>query len=256
MESRNTLPVASMGPEELVAMMRGERVRGASWFFNIAVEALRRAGDRLAEVAAMMRGIMPIVDCLVDRVLENRGALDLASSLLGREVECGLFDADSVTTISLSSAVRRCLSTWRPARIYLLESRPGVELDEARRAYSEISEVVVVPDAAMSIAVRRSSAVVVGADLVTPTYLYNKIGSLPLSLTARHFGRPVIAVFEAFKICDKVHVDIPVRGGIEILEGVPLGIITRLITDIGTYEDAASLMKAYRKLVHTQDFSR
>ncbi len=247
-----------MDLESRIALMRKERVRGASWFFNIAVDILKSAGDRIGEAAEMMRGIMPIVDCLVDMVLGDREALHVASTLRGRKVECGSLDADVVTTISLSSAVRGCLERWRPSKIYLLESRPGVELSEAVRTYSEVAPVVVLPDAAMSQAVRESSAVVIGADMVTPTHLYNKIGSLPLSLTAVQFGRPVVAVFECFKICRNVHVNVPARQGVEVLDAVPIGLITYFVTDLGTYRDAASLLRAHGELIRSlrADFSR
>ncbi len=240
-----------MDPESLITLMKEERVRGASWFFDMAVEALKVAGDRAAEVAERMRGIMPIVDCLVDMVLEDRDMLHVASLLRGREVECGLLDADTVTTISLSSAVHRCIRLWRPAKVYLLESRPGEELSEAVRRYSDVAQVVVLPDTAMSQAVRESAAVVIGADIVTPTHLYNKVGSLPLSLTAMLFGRPLVAVFESFKICGTTHVNVPVRQGVEILDAVPIGLIKYFVTDIGVYRDPASLLRAHGGLVRS-----
>ncbi|MCK5833535.1 hypothetical protein KAH81_07690 [bacterium] len=60
-------------------------------------------------------------------------------------------------------------------------------------------DVTLVPDAAMGYAIERSNMVMVGADAVTGEFFINKIGSLPMALSAKHFNIP----FYVFARLDK-----------------------------------------------------
>jgi len=227
---------------DLVYEILRERRRGASWMFGRAIEALGRAIEEgsLSLVADILSRHSPLLKRLSDAISSARSPREAISKLAERyrssrlkllEVCEGLLEG-SIVTISYSSAVFNCIlsNKARVERVYLLESRPGDEVFSAYLDYVE-GEVraEVVPDTYMARVVRASDFVVFGADLVDPRgKLYNKVGTYQLALVARHFFKPVVAVFESFKV---------VEGslGEEVFEEVPIDLIDKIVTDLGVF---------------------
>lgn len=223
---------------ELVYEIYRERRRGASWIFGKALEAMDKAVEEntLATVIEMLSRYSPVLKRLADVVVKSERPVDVINKLVERYREsrlklveaCEGLVEGTITTISYSSAVMGCISSNRVEKVYVLESRPG---DEALYAYREYVgrgiKAELVPDTYVVRAVKGSDFVLFGADLVDPRgVLYNKVGTYPLALVAKHLFKPVVAVFESFKV---------VEGSIEdeLFEGVPMELIDRIITDVG-----------------------
>lgn len=115
----------------------------------------------------------------------------LESSLLhASEV---LEDGVSVTTISNSSAVRSALLENREkiTRVYLLESRPGLEGQSlAEELENNGIDTFILVDAAVQEAARRSDLALCGSDSVlSDNALVHKVGTYPLFLAMQGLGR-------------------------------------------------------------------
>jgi translation initiation factor 2B subunit (eIF-2B alpha/beta/delta family) len=105
-------------------------------------------------------------------------------------------------------------------------------------------------DAALSLALRHSTALVVGADAITPDWFLNKVGSLALATAASLNGVPVFVLatrdkflppplFAGLPVADgdarEVWADAP--GSVTVrnpyFERVPLHLVTGVVTDAG-----------------------
>ncbi|MBO8182563.1 MAG: hypothetical protein H0Z28_07190 [Archaeoglobus sp.] len=123
-----------------------------------------------------------------------------------------------VTTLSRSHIVENGLVKVKKAII--LESLPGGEgkdLAAWLKSREEFKgEVVLTQDAKMGYAVRESDFVVVGADSICYRGFVNKVGSLPLALISKHFGKPFVVASPSYKFLEDA-------GDAESAEDVQLG---------------------------------
>ncbi len=92
--------------------------------------------------------------------------------------------------------------------IYWLESAPLMEAFSVAEYLKKLirpNQIVIVPDAEMGIVVQKAQCVLLGADrILKDGTVINKIGSLPLSLTAKHFQIPVLVAASTHKL-DREH---------------------------------------------------
>ncbi len=123
----------------------------------------------------------------------------IAAQLLGR-----LGTAERLVLLSRSGTVSQALALARDriAAVTVLESRPGGEgHDMARAAATWGVPVTLLPDAALMLALRDATAVVVGADaLLADGRAINKTGTYPLALGAQAAGVPMYMLSESLKI--------------------------------------------------------
>jgi len=109
-------------------------------------------------------------------------------------------------TTSYSSSVARALvaASSKRVRVVVSESRPMLEGRELAALLEEnrISTTLIV-DAALGLHIPEASAVVLGADAITPEYFVNKIGSLALCLLAREHDVPVLVLADEFRLTGK-----------------------------------------------------
>ena len=211
---------------------------------ELAEKILRVHGDMIAvekAVKAFLNGT-PAVNILN----ELRHAGEKAGYELARYLE------GTVVTISRSKTVEMgILNADRLDRVYILESRPaceGVRLAESLTSNGIDCRVVV--DSAMGYAVKRSDLVVFGADSVFSNGVTNKIGTLPLALTAYYIKRPVLCAFPEIKIVkrpfsgkfslrnpEEVVADVPAEN--VYFEFVPEELISWVVTENGrkNFED-------------------
>lgn len=132
----------------------------------------------------------------------------------------------SVVAISRSHITEQGLIT--ASEVTVLLSEPGGEgRDTARYLEDQGIAVKTVFDAEMGYAVRECDVVVVGADTLLPDGFVNKVGTLPLSLTASHFGKPFYVASPSYKAARKSEI-------IQPFEFIPSGLVTALITEKGT----------------------
>jgi len=235
-----------------------DRQRGAGELLGEALDWLARHPEMLAAPsrAAVLRlvrsgrPVMPGFRVLADRLerLLERG--EPASAVVRRLREDWLTSEErvaeifsriaaqrglsSAVTISWSSAVRRSLSAAGMRRVLVLESLPGGEGRLTAEWFERhtSAEVELVPDRRRAEAVRRTDAVVMGADAVLAGKgVINKVGSRELARLAAEAGRPVFVVASTWK---RITADpaVLLAGEPEgIFEFVPQDLLTAVITD-------------------------
>lgn len=225
--------------ESAADLVSRESVRGATWSAVTLAKAVISASEKgevdcgsVDRVASLIVGANPGMASLANLALFIRGSCMRGSSIdegarlfiyyvneaRERLVENSkevLSAAGSVATISYSSAVEASLLASRPGRIVVFESTPGGEARHlARHLRSSGLWVELYPDSLMWV-VEQVDAVLVGADTVTlDGCLYNKAGTRTLALVAKSLGKPVVAVFESYKIHPTARcggVEVPVR---------------------------------------------
>ncbi|WP_243681321.1 hypothetical protein [Vulcanisaeta souniana] len=149
-----------------------------------------------------------------------------------------------VMTISYSSAVRVALSKWGGRCIdglYIMESRPGDEITQAIKDYSNrVGSVIPIPDSAIASFMNKVNYVIVGADgLYSDGYFLNKVGTETLLIVARKFDVNTIVVAESYKavtggINDVYAISVEIGGlsaRVPLFDKVPLDLVDHLITD-------------------------
>lgn len=214
----------------VVKMLRKERVRGATWSARVAAEALIRLiesgvkGEEFIRAAGRIRKATPSMASVynVTSLAEERyrlggaqEALRVLRAFLEYQEECKrsicsagqkiLWEDTRIATLSYSSNVFNVLLRAKNliAEVYVLESRPG---SEGARLAADLElngfEVKLLPDSSMTEAVKSSDLILVGADMVTVRrpIIVNKIGTNPLARIAKAMGKPLIAIFESYKI--------------------------------------------------------
>jgi len=123
-----------------------------------------------------------------------------SSSLIFREFEKlrNKMGWKSAVTISRSSFVISSLKNME--KVFVLESRPAFEGRETAKSLSAMGiEVVFGVDSIMADFVRCADVVVIGCDAYTEDSFINKIGTLPLLLTARYFRKPSVLLTSQLK---------------------------------------------------------
>ncbi len=113
-------------------------------------------------------------------------------------------DGYTVFTHSYSSSVYAGLKQAKAAdkrfRIILTESRPMYEGRNLARELAKLGlPVSLITDAAVTPFIAESSLVLLGADLVTESFVVNKVGSFPIALLADRFEIPLYTVSELSK---------------------------------------------------------
>ena len=161
----------------------------------------------------------------------------------------------TVLTLSSSEVVYRALLAARRrgrlARVVVAESRPGGEgVRLAGRLARRGIPAIVLVDALAPAVVRAVDVVVLGADAVTRTEVWNKCGSLGVALAASLVGRPtlivttedrllpprlarLLGVREAEPGAVLLRPPRGVRAVNRLFDVTPLRLVSRLVTEVG-----------------------
>ncbi len=241
-------------------LLEGEWVKGATWYLERAVELVASSADPVstAERLRRVRPGMASLDFLYlvvsETAVRGLGLAEVTRRVLRyveeakrrldevlAEVEC----PRRVATVSFSRAVTRFLETHRGCieRVYLAESRPDAEFPEAYATYSQIAEVVPIPDSAVG--AFEYDWAVVGLDGRYVDYAINKVGTLPLLAAAKAMGARTAAVFESYKVVPLPAPRPPAvkaeLGGrsveVPLFDKVPPRLIDMSITDLGVLRE-------------------
>ena len=246
--------------QKTISQLRGDYIHGSSWYFEkianlisgITKGDLKYLVDSIHSIRPGMASISNIELVLKttsihsDEDLRRIGRLLLDYKNMAKErliSEVRKVKIRRAISISYSSAVRTFIEGTGLEELVLLESRPGHEYKAAKQDYGEICNVTVIPDSAAYAFANSVEAAVLGFDgLYSNGYLVNKVGSVPLCLSAKEAGIGVYAIGESFK-ASKGYVGsmkeretkgkIPSK--IQTFERVPLSFIDKLITDTGTF---------------------
>lgn len=236
------------GYRAVLEEMLSDRVHGASWYFLKLSELLEAGVKEGIPVDAMIRDIKSIRPGMapLENIAELLGTINpinLSKAIRaywskaeeGVRVNSSMFKGriKVIVTISYSSNVRLFAESVG-AKVVALESRPGGE-GSMWGNYGGL----VVPDLTMSYFLTNSDAVVMGGDGLYDGFIVNKIGSLPLALTSRQLGKPVIVVLESFKARKSRPMSmyrISINGvDVPLFDEVPLSLVNYVVTDVGVF---------------------
>jgi translation initiation factor eIF-2B subunit delta len=136
-----------------------------------------------------------------------------------------LVSGKTVVAISRSHITEKGLLS--AGRVIVLTSEPGGEGRDTYR-YLTGNEVdsTIVSDSMMGYAVSECDIVVVGADTILASGFVNKVGTLPLALTARHCNKEFYVAAPSYKIADECDVRMP-------FEFVPKEFVTAVVCEKG-----------------------
>jgi translation initiation factor 2B subunit (eIF-2B alpha/beta/delta family) len=183
-------------------------------------------------------------------------------------------DGSVVLTHSRSSTVlaafKKARLSGRDFSVVATESRPGFE---GRHLAASLAEqgvsVSLVADAAAALELSRADIALVGADMITPQVLINKIGTRMIALAARELNRPLYALSDTSKLindgalsdgalsnagddrhnADELWPNAP--DGVEVInryfEPTPLSYFTKIITEDGLLDPAEVRLRAEDK---------
>ena len=177
-------------------------------------ETMHPAIATVANVATILGGVDPglparLAGLKVSLVKGNRRIAERLRKLIP--------SSSSVITISNSSTIRESLLSIGAASVYVLKSHPGGEgaaMAEALRegfaklreeSISETNSVVhLVPDTAMGNIVPVVDCALVGIDTFDAAgVILHKVGTLPLALCCKHFGKPFYAAGHSLKFSNR-----------------------------------------------------
>jgi ribose 1,5-bisphosphate isomerase len=264
--------------DERVRRIAGDRTSGASAIFESALEVLETAFEQRLDVVPIARALVraqpsmaPVWRAAVEALaaLENpdrftRFAMRArrAPAALTRVAVEALAGSDPsrdaaalhIATLSWSGAVAQTLKTLAargPVRVSCADGRPALE---GRRLATDLAAagipVTLYGDAAIGDAVATASAVVIGADAITPDRFFNKVGTGMLAAAALLRGVPVYVLGTREKFVDQALADgLLVRdaaadeiwaeppAGVTVrnpyFEPIPLDLVSSVITDAG-----------------------
>jgi translation initiation factor 2B subunit (eIF-2B alpha/beta/delta family) len=210
--------------DQRVEALRANRISGA---VDLALDALELAADWLgsgrpvAALAAELRNMHPAIATIagVARLLEEpasdlssllaatRVSLTDGNRLIARTLQAVIAPASQIITLSNSSTVREALFALEPARVYVMHSLPGGEGEsQAAALRTGLADrgggvrVELVPDSALANLVPLVDCALVGIDSYDGYgAILHKVGTLPLALCCRHFGKPFYAAGHSLK---------------------------------------------------------
>jgi len=218
------------------------------------VETARRAAEGARTVGVGARAVRRAMDRYVRW---QAGAVERAArrlpALLPRWATCLTLSSSEVVYRALLAARRR----GRLARVVVAESRPGCEgVALARRLAARGVPVSLIVDALAPAAVAELDVVVLGADAVTRTAVWNKCGSLGVALAASAARRPTLVVTTGDRLlaprlarrlalveAEPHGVLSPPTRGVRVInrlfDRTPLRLVTLVVTEAGVMEPAA-----------------
>jgi translation initiation factor 2B subunit (eIF-2B alpha/beta/delta family) len=246
--------LGSTESDELLKSMKDDFVHGSSWYYEMSIQYIEKykgkiddALENLADIRPGMCSISNIIEAI--SIAKDKNDFNLIVNNLKnfgknarKKISENPIEANTVITISNSSAVKDILMVSKVKRIYLMESVPGNESQNAKRELSKFADVVLIPDSSIFQFIEFSDCAIIGFDgIYSAGYLTNKVGTFPLIYTSNYLGIPTIAVGESYKATDGYPpppLKINYNGiNVGIFDKVPLSFISELITDTGTIKN-------------------
>lgn len=233
--------------ETCVALVRAQpRMAVLARLASQVASTALSADDVLATAA---RSALDFID-QVDRAILS--ATDNAARLI-KEGTVVLTHSRSSTVLA---AFKKARNEGRAFSVVATESRPQFEGRQLAAALAGLGiNVVFVADAAVALELSRVDFVLIGADMITPQFLVNKIGTRMIALVARESSIPVYALSDTSKLINadllssaegdhhsaaEVWPD-PPRGIVimnRYFEPTPLRYFTKIITEDGLLDPA------------------
>ena len=247
-----------------IEKLRYDRTSGA---LDLAIDAIElaegwiAAGRAPAELAREIARMHPAIAAVTNvarllesdrsdlskRLLQAKQSLVNGNRLIGENLRALIPPKATVITLSNSTTVRDVLVALRVRAVYVLESQPGGEgkqLAEALRSglrpaagtVSRQEVVHLIPDSAIGKIVPQVDCAVIGVDTFDRTgAVVHKVGTLPLALCCKHFGKAFYAVGHSLKFTERRLEDsLPEPDQAlesQLFDCTPGDLVTRLITE-------------------------
>lgn len=243
--------MGSTESDELLKSMKADFVHGSSWYYEMSIQYIEKykgkiddALEKLADIRPGMASISNVIEAI--SIAKQRNDFNSIINNLKnygenakKKISENMIEANTVITISNSSAVKDILKVSKVKKIYLMESVPGNEYQNAKKEFSKFADVTVIPDSSIFQFIEFSDCAIIGFDgIYSAGYLTNKVGTFPLIYVSNYLGVPTIAVGESYKATEgypppplKINYN---SINIGLFDKVPLSFISELITDAGT----------------------
>jgi translation initiation factor 2B subunit (eIF-2B alpha/beta/delta family) len=209
---------------------------------NVGKEAAKAASA--AEVHGRLEGLMWGLRNSNDRIAQQVHALFPRGGVL-------MTNSFSATVYA---SLRSLAQGGREVRAIVIESRPAREGVQLARALGEVGIAsTLIVDAGVASFVRKANAVLVGCDALSSTFFINKLGTLPLLLSANRFEVPAYLLSSTHKLIAEAELpeEAPLRPPDEITapmdgvtvenvyyERVPVDLLKGVITEEGVLTGA------------------
>ncbi len=245
--------------EDRVAKLRENRVSGA---VDLALEALDLANDWLADgrpaadLARQLGQMHPAIATVANvgrlleepagdlpaRLAETRSSLVEGNQRIARNLQRLIPAGSRIITLSNSSTVREALFALAPAAVYVMRSLPGGEGEtQAREIQNGFREraptppVEVIPDGSVGNIVLLIDCALVGIDTFDHGgAILHKVGTVPLALCCRRFGKPFYASGHSLKLSRRELHGIPdpsLSPGEQLFDCTTADLITAIVTE-------------------------
>ena len=214
---------------EWVAQGRDPRTLAAEFqAMHPAIATVRNVGHLVAEQTGDLPALLG----------ELRRSLVEGNRILAEKLKPFIPSGSTVITLSNSSSARDALIALRPGAVYVLESLPGGEgkqmAEALRQRLGGSVDVELIPDAEIGNAVPSVDCALVGIDTFDDTgAILHKVGTLPLALCCRHFGKPFYAAGHHLKRTEQTLDDSSEAGRLlrdRLFDRTPATLITKLVT--------------------------
>jgi len=222
-----------MNTEELLSDILNDRRSGSSRIIKktlILLEMVDRERRKdflmkIIDAHPSMAGLSIILKLIGEKSVEEIKKEFQSMDEKTVEYLLDLTDKKSVVVISRSHTVEDGLDGAE--KVYVLCSEPGGEgRDTEKFLRSKGIEVELIPDLCMGYAVSKCDLVVVGADTILRNGFVNKVGTLPLALTAKHFEKKFYVASPSYKLADSCMIEIP-------FEFIPSKLVDSLVCEMG-----------------------
>ena len=246
---------------EILQTMIQNYTDGSSWYFRRGIDLIESSNeipiDKLLEDLLSIRPGMGSLNNISDALKKSsdlgmkriqiaeslRSYLERSRSSL-HENFMKLENVATVLTISRSSEVLNMVNVIKPVKVYLMESRPGNESEKFMNELGKLTDVEMIEDATIGQYVAESDLILTGSDgFYSDGFFTNKVGTLPLLLTAEYMKKPVFVVSSSYKFSSMKSIDqsmfrTTIHGtsrDVNLFEMVPVEKIRTLVTDAGIF---------------------
>jgi translation initiation factor eIF-2B subunit delta len=213
---------------------------------------MRRILDAVVGQATTVEGGMSALEQAIDEVATD---IEAGKHRAAAEAAETFSEGETFLTHDYSSTVLEAVETAAASldlTAYVTEARPRYLGRKAARSFATLDTVDthLTTDGACGHFLPDCDRVVIGMDCIVEGTLYNRIGTLPLVVTANHHGVPVTVVGSSAKIIDDFHFENEVRPATEVMlepaqgitvenpayDATPVDLLTDVVTGEGVHE--------------------
>jgi ribose 1,5-bisphosphate isomerase len=153
-----------------------------------------------------------------EKITEIDSLLEKVSKIASKDIQNGDTILTHCHSNTLMSVFKKAVKDGKHFKVIVTETRPLFQgLKTAKELLAVGVETIYCVDAAMGYVMKDANKVFVGCDAIFyDGSIINKIGTFPMAIVAKQFGKPFYVVGETIKITEKV--DIEQRSPDEVID--------------------------------------